>query len=89
MTVFGEVDIANADDLRRSLMHCARSDRPLTVDLTACGYIDTSGLHVLAEFGQLMPRLSVLSPAKGHIPRVIELLGLSHLVEVVFQPELT
>ena len=47
--VAGEIDRANADQLRAELDVAARSGGRLTVDLTEVTYLDSSGIAVLFD----------------------------------------
>ncbi len=51
VTVRGEIDFANADDLARSLSEAVAEDSPtlLRVDLRQAGFIDSTGLGALIE----------------------------------------
>ena len=88
LVVFGEVDIANADEFRRALERCARSNMPLIIDLRACTYIDSSGLHVIIDFKKkTRPELRMLANPTGGVARIIEIFGLSRYVEVLYATE--
>jgi len=49
LAVFGEIDMANAEEFRRALATAAQGD-PVVVDLTAVTYIGSAGLSVLFAF---------------------------------------
>ncbi len=76
----GEIDIATCELFRRGLVEC---EGDVIVDLSAVSYMDSSGLGVLV--GQIA-RLDEsggslrLSNAREPVRRVIDLVGLNHLL---------
>lgn len=58
LSVMGEIDIATAAQLERSLM-AAEQDHSngLVVDLTGVGFLDSSALHVLLRCSERLSRL--------------------------------
>jgi anti-anti-sigma factor len=50
LTAIGEIDLGNADELRRALADAVSPDQRLLVDLTRVDYLDSAALAAL--FGQ-------------------------------------
>lgn len=81
----GEIDIANADELRDELF-AAMSNQPpgLIVDLSGVTYLDSRGVHVLLELAERMKirhqQLRLVVPDTALIKRVLQL---THLDEIV------
>ncbi len=84
VTVAGEVDFTNADEITRGIGEAVSDWQPpcLRVDLGAASFIDSTGLGALiagyraaAESGA---RFTVVNPSAGFL-RVIEVTGLSDL----------
>jgi anti-anti-sigma factor len=49
-TVIGEIDMSNAPELSDALAGRLKNEsRGLVVDLSACDYVDSAGIHVLYE----------------------------------------
>lgn len=81
----GEIDIANAAELRDELF-AAMSNQPpgLIVDLSGVTYLDSRGVHVLLELAERMKirhqQLRLVVPDTAMIKRVLQL---THLDEIV------
>lgn len=90
VAVAGEVDIDSAPRMRRALMNALASSRPVTVDLGAVTFLDSSGLAVLvaahqnAEANGQAFRLQHV-PASVH--RVIGITGLDAMFVITPAPE--
>ena len=84
-TLEGEIDIANASELRDELF-AALSNLPpgLIVDLSGVTYLDSRGVHVLLELAERMAvrhqQLRLVVPDTALIKRVLQL---THLDEIV------
>ena len=75
--VLGEVDLANADEFESALLELAEKPGEVIVDLTACTYMDSSGLRVLATAHKAVDnRLHVVIPKTGSVHRIFEITGL-------------
>ena len=85
--VEGEIDIANAAELRDELF-AALSNRPpgLIVDLSGVTYLDSRGVHVLLELAERMKvrhlQLRLVVPESTPIKRVLQLTHLDQIVPV-------
>jgi len=49
LAVHGELDLATCEELSRPAQEAITGRRPLIVDLTACSFLDSSGLRVLLQ----------------------------------------
>jgi anti-sigma B factor antagonist len=83
VAVAGEVDIASAPALRSELETALDAGTPeLWVDLCATTFMDSSGVHVLADAQRLAEeRLTIVCPP-GDVRRVLDLTGLIHAPRV-------
>jgi anti-anti-sigma factor len=82
----GEIDLTNADGLRDTLLSALDAGaRGLVVDLTAATFLDSAGVTALVRTSRRASatdatlRLAVTAPP---VLRVLELVGLSRLIEV-------
>lgn len=73
--VFGEVDIATAEELRQAL-RCEQ--RRLVVDLSNVTFMDLAGLQCLATAAERHDVALITSP---RVDRLMELTGTDHLFE--------
>ena len=83
----GEIDIANAAELRDELF-ATLSNRPpgLIVELSGVTYLDSRGVHVLLELAERMKvrhqHLRLVVPDTSLIKRVLQLTHLDQIVPV-------
>ncbi|HZY98970.1 MAG TPA: STAS domain-containing protein [Candidatus Baltobacteraceae bacterium] len=76
--VLGEVDLSNADEFQSAVLEVAKGAGNVIVDLTACTYMDSSGLRVLAIAHKTIDdRLRVVVPRNGSVHRIFEITGLA------------
>ncbi len=76
--VLGEVDLANANEFQTAVMEVAEKAGDVIVDLTACTYMDSSGLRVIATAHKAVEdRLRVVIPKGGSVHRIFEITGLA------------
>jgi len=83
----GEIDIANATELRDELFATLSNQRcGLIVDLSNVTYLDSRGVHVLMELAERMKirhqQLRVVVPDTALIKRVLQLTHLDAIVPV-------
>jgi anti-anti-sigma factor len=80
----GEVDMSNADRLLDELMARVGTTPWLILDLTACAYLDSAGLRMVARVDQrcrtVGAGLRVVVDPRGSIDRVLEM---THMDEVL------
>jgi len=94
ISVSGEVDLYSAHRLRDLIWRAKRqagSDPPrVVVDLSGVEFIDTAGLEVLLEewnASRQFDRRLCLVAQQGPITRLLELTGLSNLLDLYAEPE--
>lgn len=78
VTVVGEVDLYTAPQLESALRESAHS---FIVDLTDCGFIDSTALGVLVAARTRVGRLELVAPGI-EVRRTLELSGLDRLLTV-------
>jgi len=84
--VRGDVDIATAPDLQRSIETEAGDGRTIVVDLAEVSFMDLRGLHVLIDAARLSsdggPGFWILSPSIP-VRRLLDLTGLASQLPVL------
>jgi anti-anti-sigma factor len=76
--VLGEVDLANADEFHDAVMGITGKTGDVIIDLSACAYMDSSGLRVIAAAHKAVEdRLRVVIPKGGSVHRIFEITGLA------------
>lgn len=76
--VLGEVDLANAAEFQAAVMEIVKKTGDVIIDLTACTYMDSSGLRVIATaHKEVEDRLRVVIPKGGSVHRIFEITGLA------------
>jgi anti-anti-sigma factor len=83
----GEVDIAQAHELRGKLLGAVRNeDLGLVVDLTEATYIDSVGVSLLFELADRLAgrqlRLAVVLPQGGLVERVLRIVNLASVADI-------
>ena len=83
----GEVDLVQAQDLRHRLVSAIRNeDTGLVVDLSDATYIDSVGVSLLFELaerlGERQLRLAVVVPEGGLVTRVLRIVNLKSVAAV-------
>jgi anti-sigma B factor antagonist len=83
VTVEGEVDAANVDDVRRAIVRGAAGADLVVVDLTEATYMDSSMIGLLLtvakELREQRGDLRVVAPETGRCRRVLVLSGVEDL----------
>jgi anti-sigma B factor antagonist len=89
VTVFGELDISTAAELKPVLQEALDAGGDVELDLRGCGFVDSSGIAVLAWAAWQLKdtaRRLVLRGAQPRIRSIFELTGLSRHSSVVLEP---
>jgi anti-sigma B factor antagonist len=81
MAVRGEVDLGTAPELEHSLTEAAERGVPVIVDLSAVGYMDSSGFRTLHRAAMAGPLLLVIPP-DARLRRVVHLAGLDAILAI-------
>jgi len=83
--VAGELDLSNARVLERALDSALQRDKPIIVELSGLGYLDSTGLHLLLKHGERAKQMGmdlVLACPTGFVTKVVRLLELDRLMRV-------
>jgi len=82
-----EVEITQAPMLRGQLMQAVENrDLGLVIDLTATKYLDSSGVNMLFELGEVLAarqlRMAVVMPPGGLVERVVSIVDLGSAMPI-------
>jgi anti-anti-sigma factor len=82
-----EVEITQAPSLRGQLMQAVENrDLGLVIDLTATKYLDSSGVNMLFELGEVLAarqlRMAVVMPPGGLVERVVSIVDLGSAMPI-------
>jgi anti-anti-sigma factor len=82
-----EVEITQAPMLRGQLMQAVENrDLGLVIDLTATKYLDSSGVNMLFELGEVLAarqlRMAVVMPPGGLVERVLSIVDLGSAMPI-------
>lgn len=81
--IFGEIDLSNAAEFESELREAAARQRSIVINLSACNYMDSSGLRVLLRLhADLGDRLRIVLPPTGGVRRVFTVAGLDRLLQL-------
>jgi anti-anti-sigma factor len=88
VTVTGEVDMSNANDLRAAILEATPNDAlGLALDFTSLDYIDSAGIHLLYRLGENLrsrgQTLRVVIPPVSPASAALRLAGVQRYVDVV------
>lgn len=80
VSLAGEFDVSNADDLRRALDEIPRG-QPAVVDATGLRFIDSSGIAVLLQHAERFGPIDVRN-APPILRRIVEISGLDDVLRI-------
>jgi anti-anti-sigma factor len=85
ISVFDDIDLANATMLADALFTLVDAHRAIVVDLRGLRYIDSVGLHILLRAAQRAERLGceMTLVAAGPTRQLVERVGLDRLMSIV------
>lgn len=85
LSLDGEVDLANASDLRAHLKAVAQNNANLVVDMSKLRHIDSSGIKAILDahqtFGQVKRRM-VLAATTPTVQKTLTILSVDRIVPV-------
>jgi anti-sigma B factor antagonist len=85
LTVTGEIDISNADQLRRELVDAMQGSEAAVIDLTPVAYMDSQGMKVLADLaadhGDL--DLALVAPPDSIVGELLAIVQLHWMIPVL------
>jgi len=80
-----DIDIATSSYFEEYIQQVAIRGQALTVDLTRCRYIDSSGLNALVRLhDRLSGMLRVVIPPSGSLARVFHITQLERVLQVSY-----
>lgn len=90
VSLAGELDIASVEHLEEELRRGEERGHPwLVIDLRRLQFMDSSGLRVVLRahqrFAESGRRLSLI-PGDGQVRRLLEMVGVSDMIEMIEQP---
>ena len=81
--VGNEVDVANAETVRRYLDEAVGAQKTFVLSLERCRYIDSTGLRpIIALAARVGSGFFVVVPRETHIRRIFEITGLHEKMNV-------
>jgi anti-anti-sigma factor len=85
--VVGEIESANADELRRALARRLRNDSlGLVLDLSSTSYLDSAAIELLFDLARRLrahrQRLCLVVPASAPMRRVLDLCEIDTVAEI-------
>lgn len=83
--VFGEIDLSTEREFEAMIDQAAEQPRPLTVDLTACTYLDSCALHVLQRASARYD-ISVLAAEHSTVQRVFDIACARNFLFITYRP---
>ncbi|HTX29757.1 MAG TPA: STAS domain-containing protein [Solirubrobacteraceae bacterium] len=92
VSITGEVDMSNANDLREAIIDATPNDAlGLVLDCTSLAYIDSAGIHLLYRLGDNLrargQTLRVVIPPTSPASDALRLAGVQRHVDVVGELE--
>jgi anti-anti-sigma factor len=88
VTVAGEIDLSNHEQLRETLVGAAGSGGPVVVELSECDFIDSSGIRALLLGHEAVTGNGdggggmLLAGPQPQVMRVLEMTGVNEAVPV-------
>ncbi len=89
VTVTGELDIATASELERTLRRSAVDPALVLLDLRELDFIDSYAVHVILSADRLIRSaggMLVIVRSPAHFDRLLELIGIDCRLELIDQP---
>jgi anti-sigma B factor antagonist len=83
LSVSGEVDLANASELRAHLKAVVEAEEDLVVDMSGLRYLDSSGIKVLLEAHQQITQIKrriVLAAPAVPVQKVLNITGIDQII---------
>lgn len=80
LTVYSDIDIASAADFRAALDLAMAAGKPVVIDLTACHYLDSTGISTLVSAYNAKTSLGVV--ASRQAAKLLDIVGLTSMLNV-------
>jgi anti-sigma B factor antagonist len=85
ISVKGELDLSTADQLARSVWEASSGTHQLVLDLSACTFIDSSGLRVVLsmhkDLGEAGKATAIVA-SDGHVRKLLSLTAIDQSIPV-------
>jgi anti-anti-sigma factor len=84
VTIVGEIDLSNADDVRQDAAEALRHGGSLVVDLSSVRYMDSQAVKILADLATATPdgSLTIVAPRGSIAGELLAMTSLDRIVEV-------
>jgi anti-anti-sigma factor len=80
VAVYSDIDIASVDQFRAALDNAVGVGKPVTVDLSSCNYLDSTGISTLVSARNANVPLGVI--ASRQAAKLLDIVGLTTLLNV-------
>jgi anti-anti-sigma factor len=80
VSVFSDIDIASVKSFRAALDAAAAAGKPVTVDLSGCDYLDSTGISTLVGVRNASVAIDVI--ASRQAAKLLDIVGLTSLLNV-------
>jgi anti-anti-sigma factor len=79
----GEIDMSNAQDLKRALEAGIEQGGPIFIDVRELTFIDSAGVHVWVQAAEALSNRGclVIHGEQRHLSRLLDLLGVDDMVK--------
>lgn len=81
LRVSGEIDLATHEELTGRIRTAAADSKPVVIDLSGCGFIDSSGIRALL-LGEREAKTIAVAGANDQVKRVFEMTGVTQALEL-------
>jgi anti-anti-sigma factor len=86
MSIDGEIDLANRDDLLDDIVAGAAGARRVVLDLSGVEYLDSAGVRLVFEASRELARLGIdlalVQPRAPYVARILSLAAVGDMVPV-------
>lgn len=89
LTIFGELDLATEPEVRGVLDEALSRSGPMLIDLRACGFVDSTGIALLAHAAITLKREGrelTLRGVQARVMRIFDISGLSADPSITIEP---
>ena len=80
LSVYSDIDIASVAQFRAALESAIAAEKPIVVDLTACDYLDSTGISTLVSAHNAKVSIGVV--ASRQAAKIFDIVGLTSLLNV-------
>ena len=90
VSIFGELDLATVDEVEGALGAALDADGPVTIDMRACGFVDSRGIAVLVKAALRLRhegRDLKMVGVQDRVMRTLERAGVTSMDHLEFEPQ--